>query len=343
MSLYIDIKKRLQEFTLDIKFEIPKEKFGLLGASGCGKSMTLACIAGVETPDSGVIAIDGKVLFDSSKKINVPVQKRDVGFLFQNYALFPNMTVEDNIGSAILLPKSEKAKIISQQIKLFHLEGLEKRYPARLSGGQKQRVALARMTSYKPNIIMLDEPFSALDFHLKYQLEDQLEEVFQSNDAYVLFVSHNRDEVYKFCDEIGIISKGRLDHLAETKELFKNPETINSAILSGCKNISEIKKIDDFTIDAVEWGVHLKTTEKVTDDIKAVGIRAHMILPTDYIGENVFEYLNIKISERPFSSVVNFKLKHDNKSLICEMDKKAFNNNRYFKLPPENLLFLKNN
>ncbi len=340
MSLYINIKKRLHGFTLDIALEIPKERFGLLGASGCGKSLTLACIAGFETPDSGIIVVDDNVFFDSSKKINIPVQKRNVGLLFQNYALFPNMTVEENIAAAIFLPKNEKFKLISQQVKLFQLEGLEKRYPYQLSGGQKQRVALARMMAYNPEIIMFDEPFSALDFHLKFQLEEQLMEVLENTEAYVLFVSHNCEEVYKFCNKIGVIDGGRLEHLAPTHAIFSNPLTVSSATLSGCKNISAITKINDFTIDAIDWGVRLSTVKKVTDNINAVGIRPHMITPTDTIGENVFEYDNLRINTCIFSLLAIFNLNRQKKSLVCEMDKNIWHNHRYFKLPAKDLLLL---
>jgi len=170
MSLYVDIKKSLNGFKLDVNFEAGKQTTGLLGASGCGKSMTLKCIAGIEKPDSGVIMLNDKILFDSTKKINIPPQERNTGYLFQNYALFPNMTTLQNISIGLKLPKHERDKIVKEKITKFGLSGLENRYPNQLSGGQQQRVALARILAKEPDILMLDEPFSALDSFLKWQL-----------------------------------------------------------------------------------------------------------------------------------------------------------------------------
>ena len=174
MSILVDIKKNFGEFQLDVKLEANNETVALLGPSSCGKSITLKCIAGIEKPDSGIIVVNNRVLFDSSKKINLSPQKRNTGYLFQQYASFPHMTVEENIAVGIQLPKKEKGAIIQEKIDAFFLTGLEKRYPGQLSGGQQQRVALARIFAAQPEILMLDEPFSALDSHLKWQLEQEL-------------------------------------------------------------------------------------------------------------------------------------------------------------------------
>src|SRR5665647_158256 len=144
MSLLVNIKKKFKGFTLDVHFETGEGYLGILGASGSGKSMTLKCIAGIETPDEGRIILNGRVLYDSENKINLKPQSRNIGYLFQNYALFPNMTVEDNIGAGIKLPRNEKKQKINELIKTIHLQGLEHKYPSMLSGGQQQRVALAR-------------------------------------------------------------------------------------------------------------------------------------------------------------------------------------------------------
>ncbi|WP_407412969.1 sulfate/molybdate ABC transporter ATP-binding protein, partial [Methanobrevibacter sp.] len=174
-SLKVDIHKELKEFDLDVNFELKKRCLGILGPSGCGKSMTLKSIAGIVDPDDGVVSLNtGKetIYFDSNKKINLKPQKRNVGYLFQNYALFPNMTVEENVG--VGLSKDDDKEIVAKLIKRFHLEGLEKRYPRQLSGGQQQRVALARILAYGPDVILLDEPFSAMDTFLKEQLRMEL-------------------------------------------------------------------------------------------------------------------------------------------------------------------------
>lgn len=173
--LKVNIQKKLKEFDLNVDFELKKGCLGILGPSGCGKSMTLKSVVGIVNPDNGVISLttnDETVYYDSNEKINLKPQKRNVGYLFQNYALFPNMTVEENV--AIGLPKDYDEKRLTDMIKRFRLEGLEKRYPRELSGGQQQRVALARILAYSPDVILLDEPFSAMDTFLKEQLRIEL-------------------------------------------------------------------------------------------------------------------------------------------------------------------------
>lgn len=163
MALQVKITKKLANFTLDVDFSVEQEIFALLGASGCGKSMTLKCIAGIEQPDEGVIVLNGRTLFDSARKINLPPQKRQIGYMFQDYALFPNMTVLQNVMAGMgRRPSREQAQ---EYLRQFHIEELEQQYPTRLSGGQKQRVAMARMLAARPEVILLDEPFSALDSH----------------------------------------------------------------------------------------------------------------------------------------------------------------------------------
>lgn len=164
MSLLVEIEKQLGNFHLDVRFQAETETLALLGASGCGKSMTLKCIAGIMTPDRGRIVLNGRVLFDSEAGIDLPPQQRRVGYLFQNYALFPTMTVEKNILCGIRSgSKAEKAAALSATLHRFRLEGLEKRYPAQLSGGQQQRVAIARAVVTEPCVILADEPTAGLD------------------------------------------------------------------------------------------------------------------------------------------------------------------------------------
>ena len=174
MDLNVSIKKKLRDFTLDVAFRVRDEVFALFGASGCGKSITLKCIAGIETPDCGSITLNGRTLYDSNKNINLPPQARRVGYLFQNYALFPNMTVAQNITFAATGDKLAKLK---QNIERFQLRGLENAYPSKLSGGQCQRVALARVLASHAEFLLLDEPFAALDSFLKWQLELELAQI----------------------------------------------------------------------------------------------------------------------------------------------------------------------
>ena len=213
MYLEVDIYKKLSEFDLNVHFKIDEICLGVMGPSGSGKSMTLKCIAGIETPDSGRIVLNGRVLYDSEKHINLTPQERNIGYMFQNYALFPNMTVYDNIAAPLVARKQDKTTIhdsVMQMMKDLQIEGLEKRYPRQLSGGQNQRVALARLLIYNAEAILLDEPFSSLDEYLK---EELLKETKTKLDAYhrpVVFVSHNRDEIKALSYDMYIIKRGKM-------------------------------------------------------------------------------------------------------------------------------------
>ena len=171
MELIVSLEKKLPAFTLKAGFTLKDEVFALLGASGCGKSMTLKCIAGIERPDKGHIVLDGKVLFDSEQQINLPPQKRQIGYLFQHYALFPNMTIAENIRFVMPPNTAHNDKTIQKLLNTFQLTDLADTYPAALSGGQQQRAALARILATPAKILLLDEPFSALDSYLKGQME----------------------------------------------------------------------------------------------------------------------------------------------------------------------------
>ena len=288
MAIEVSIKKKFEGFTLDVDLYNNNQKMGILGASGSGKSMTLKCIAGVEKPDKGRIVLNGKVLFDSEKKINLPSQERKVGYLFQNYALFPTMNVAENIGIGIKKPKDIKRQMVAAKIKEFRLEGLEKRYPSEISGGQQQRVALARMLSADPDVIMLDEPFSALDSFLKEVLQQQLLDILADYHGDIIMVSHSRDEVYRFCERLMVVDQGRTIVVGDTEEVFENPRRVEAAKLTGCKNISSIRRIDEYTMEALAWGVTLNITKKIEENIRYVGIRAHDLTPYWEKPENNF-------------------------------------------------------
>lgn len=275
--LYVNIKKKFKDFHLDIEFEAKDEILAILGASGCGKSMTLKCIAGVESPDEGKIILNDRVLYDSKKNINLSPQKRKVGLLFQNYALFPNMTLEENILTGIPKNHSDKLGLLREKIEAFSLGGLEKKYPSQLSGGQQQRVALARMLVNSPELILLDEPLSALDTYLRWQMEQELATVLKNQKTTSLFVSHNRDEVYRICDRIAVIDNGKIETVCSKEELFKNPLSVNSAVLTGCKNISRIKKFGAHKIYAIDWDLELELREEELENFNYIGIRAHHI------------------------------------------------------------------
>lgn len=307
MSLSVDIEKRIGNFHLKIAFETSGGTMGLLGASGCGKSFTLKCIAGIETPDRGRIVLDDTILFDSEQKIDLPPQQRRVGYLFQNYALFPNMTVRQNILCGLHKEKKKdiREKELEEVIRLMQLEGLEKHRPSQLSGGQQQRVALARILVSKPKLLMLDEPFSALDSHLREKLQLQMKTLLAGFGRDVLMVTHSRDEAYHMCSRIAVMDNGRMLSLTDTKTLFADPGSVCAAMLTGCKNIAPACKVGEYEIEVPEWGVRFHTAQPVRDEIKAVGIRAHYFHIKSMQNRHAVEYLGEM--EEPFEWIVQFR------------------------------------
>lgn len=308
MSIQVSIKKNFGSFVLDVNFEAKNEVMALLGASGCGKSMTLKCIAGVVCPDEGRIVVNGVTLFDSKERINLSPQKRRVGLLFQNYALFPNRTVEQNILPVLSLGKRKEniKERFRALIRQFHIEGLENHYPAQLSGGQQQRVALARIMASDPSIIMLDEPLSALDSYLRWQLEEELARALEGFEGTTLYVSHNRDEVFRICRSVCVMSEGRTERVRSLPELFESPDTLAAALLSGCKNYSRAERIDEHTVRALDWNSNFKCTAKLAENIEYIGVRTHDISLCG-VGEggNVLFCKVLRVTQDVFSTIVN--------------------------------------
>ena len=219
MQLEVNIRKKLKEFILQAEFMLHDGVLGLMGSSGSGKSMLLKCLAGIETPDCGRIVLNGRVLFDSTEKINLPPQQRRIGYLFQNYALFPNMSVAENImcgPRAKGLKQEQSQDIVRAMVNKFQLQGLEARYPRQLSGGQKQRTALARLLAVEPEVILLDEPFSALDAQLKEKLQKQLQQLLQDYGGISVLVSHDRQEIERLSDSVLFIYQGILSEEDKT-------------------------------------------------------------------------------------------------------------------------------
>lgn len=275
MPMEVTIKKDLGAFKLDIAFQSDSRRIGILGASGCGKSMTLKSIAGIEHPDGGRISVNGKVVFDSKQRISLKPQKRRIGYLFQNYALFPTMTVEQNIAAGLRGPKAQIRQQAARMIERFQLKGLEKRLPNQLSGGQQQRVALARILACEPEVILLDEPFSALDVYLRDQMQRELMRMLKDYPGIVIMVSHNRDEVYRMSQELLILDQGKLAGQGETKRVFANPTNVVTARLTGCKNIAAAKLWEDGLLHVEDWGLAFPLRDRGSQKIGAVAIRAH--------------------------------------------------------------------
>lgn len=302
MSLEVAIEKRFAGFTLRAQFTAQDTTTAILGASGCGKSMTLRCIAGIVKPDKGRIVLDGVPLFDSEKKIDLPPQKRGVGLLFQNYALFPNMTVEQNIlcGLHAEPDRAKRRAACAEMIRTLRLEGLEKRLPAALSGGQQQRVALARILAAKPKILMLDEPFSALDSYLREQVEGEVGALLAAFQGPALLVTHNRDEAYRLCREMIVMDGGRVLRAGETKAVFADPRSCTAARLTGCKNILPCIKAGPHSVRLAGWEAELHLAAEVPEAVCAVGIRAHDFAPCAAGAPNALPVRVVSSGENPF-------------------------------------------
>ncbi|MDO5027737.1 MAG: ATP-binding cassette domain-containing protein [Bacillota bacterium] len=285
----VKITKDYGTFKLDVDFKSDNEILGLLGASGSGKSLTLKCIAGIEKPDSGRIVLNDRVLFDSAKKINLRPQDRRVGYLFQDYALFPNMTLKENVlvGIRDKLTKAERNEIANNILKDLELADHGDHYPYEVSGGQRQRAALARILVNQPEILLLDEPFSALDEFLRWRIEISLKDIIRKHQLPAILVSHSRDEVYRMCDSISVIKNGKSEEKMKTTDLFDQPKTLAAALISGCKNYSRIEKINENTAQALDWGINLKLRNLADQDI--IGIRSHHVKVELQPGENSFK------------------------------------------------------
>jgi molybdate transport system ATP-binding protein len=346
----VAIKKKLSaSFTLETAFETGEGggTLGILGKSGSGKSMSLKCIAGVETPDEGSITVNGRVLFDSAAKINVRPQERKVGYLFQNYALFPRMTVLQNITAPLgggMKEKKDKARKVIEQ---FSLAGLENRLPEEISGGQQQRCALARLVITEPEVILLDEPFSALDATLREKMQTEflgLLPVFPNS----ILVTHSRDEAYKLCREIAVMENGHITRQDASQALFTRPGTVAVAEITGCKNISPARKTGPHEVYALSWGLRLATRDPVDDAVTHIGIRAHDFTPA--AADDELNEIRLKVrleSDEPFEKVVLFSNRNasneaERQDLWWKFSKYLYHSlPEKIRIPPEHILLLR--
>ena len=302
--LLVDIKKNVGGFCLDVQFETDGRTLALLGASGSGKSMTLRCVAGVEKPDSGHIELNGRVLYDSARGVDLPPQQRRVGYLFQNYALFPHMTAAENVAAgARRLPAGERTAAVAEQLRAFRLEGLEKHRPHQLSGGQQQRVALARILAGRPEALLLDEPLSALDSYLRAQVELELADTLERFGGDTVLVSHDRGEARRLCRTVCVLTAGRSEPVLAVEQLMETPGTVSAAKLSGCKNITAAREAGEQTLLCPGWGAALRTAGPVPAEVTAAGIRAHHVLPGD-AEENCLRCAVERVVEDTFSTIV---------------------------------------
>ena len=311
IELIVDIQKQLPGFLLDVSFKTDQTPLGLLGGSGAGKSLILRCIAGLDTPDRGRIVLNGKVLFDSETGINLPPRDRACGFLFQNYALFPHLTIAENIAFAMPSDKSyrEIKQEVEKQLISVDLPGIGDRYSRELSGGQQQRVALARARASQPEIMLLDEPFSALDTYLRDKQEKILRNSLIHYQGVTLFITHNLEEAYRVCPNLMVIDRGKAIAHGTKQNIFERPSNYRTAQLTGCKNFSRAIAIGNNQIKAIDWNCTLKVIEPIPKSLEYVGIRAHQLIFPDTEDEtNTFPCWLATISETQHRMTLYLKL-----------------------------------
>jgi molybdate transport system ATP-binding protein len=236
--LRVDTKLQLGEFNHQADFSAGSELVVIFGPSGAGKSLTLSVLAGLTVPDSGLIQVGDRVFFDSSKRINLPPQKRRVGYVFQEYALFPHLTVAGNIAFGLpKLSRQEKAERVDEMLSLMRLERLGDSYPHQISGGQRQRTALARALAFEPSVLLLDEPFSALDSAVREKLRLDILRIKERLRIPIVFVTHDLEEAYMLADRMVVFDKGRVRQVGTRDEIFYKPADRTVARFVGAKNI----------------------------------------------------------------------------------------------------------
>lgn len=346
MGLSVDIEKRIGSFRLRVRFETEGGVLGLLGASGCGKSMTLRCIAGIERPDRGRIVLNGRVLFDSKAHVDLPPQARRTGYLFQNYALFPNLTVRQNVEAALhRLPRRERSGACDDLLRRMRLDALAHRRPETLSGGEQQRTALARILASAPDVLLLDEPFSALDEHLKWQVELELMQALQGFSGEVIFVSHSRVEISRLCQAVCVLDEGCSAPVQTVEELLRAPGTIGAARVSGCENLSPLERRGAHLAFCPAWGASLRTAADLPADADWVGVRAHGLRPVDGMGENVLPCRPERVIDDVFREIWMLRPDGGTELLRMELPKGSIShpgNRVWVQIPPEEVMPLRN-
>ena len=353
MRIKVELKKRYYEaesgetkgkrnvFSLDVNFEMKNELVVLFGPSGSGKTTLLKCISGITHPDNGKIVVDDIAYFDSDRKINLPIQKRNLGFVFQTYTLFPHMNVRKNIECGLKgWEKGEKEKRVREMLDLLHIEELETRYPSQLSGGQKQRVALARALAPKPRLLLLDEPFSALDRAVRIEFAEIIKNLQKEIGIPLLFITHSLDEAFLLADRILILYRGEVQQFGTPEEIFYNPRNLHVAELVGLSNIFDDAWVEGQVEEQVEGNyagpkrtvlksggmrIAVKPLNRKEGDKVSWGIHPENItlLPPDSGSEdqdeNMYSAYVHSITSKGPKKIIVLKLARHEKSLTAEL------------------------
>jgi len=304
-----EIEAQRGAFALALRLETRGERVGILGESGAGKTMTLRAIAGLERSVRGRIVVNGRALLDSSRGVALPARERRVGLVFQSYALFPHRTVAENVAFGLeRMNSAERETLVRGFLGRMRLEDLAGRYPRQLSGGQQQRVALARALVTDPEILLLDEPLSALDFHLRGLVEKDLLDTLAEFRGVALYVSHSLEEVYRLCDVILVLARGRALAFGPKEEIFLHPPSLEVARLTGCKNFSRARALGEGVVEALDWGARLRVAQRHTE-ARHLAIRANHVTFADAPGgENVLPCSLVESTETPFRRTLYLRL-----------------------------------
>ncbi len=283
------ISKALELFSLQVDIQLAEgTSLALVGPSGCGKSMTLRMLAGLEEPDKGYIKVGDTIFFDSSEHTFVPAYKRHIGFLFQDYALFPHLTVEQNIAFGLNQhPGLEKREKVSSIMERLRLTDLNKHYPQYISGGQQQRVALARTLVTDPELLLLDEPFSALDCQVKKKMEKEVIDVKNAFSGTMILVTHNLEEAFRLCANIAVMDNGKVIQFGTQDEIIRQPANRTVACLTGTENMFNGMVIERSGETARLWveelSCQLTIPNTLNQDNLSLGIRpARLIVEQDH-------------------------------------------------------------
>ncbi len=293
--LSLSIEKRLEGFALDVRWEAGDQVVALFGPNGAGKTLTLQCLAGLVRPDQGRIALDERVFFDSAAGVDLRPQDRRLGYVFQGYALFPHLTVEENVAFGLKgRPARERQERARMVLERLSLAGFEARYPGELSGGQQQRVALGRALAVDPDILLLDEPLSAVDAPLRRQLREELGRIIREWGKATVLVTHDLAEAYQLADRIVVYEGGRVLQAAPKSELLWQPTSERVARLIGVRNLLR--------------GAVLKSTPEVIQlrwreqTLEAVNSPSRLFLPSPGASLPFFvrpEYVRLIRKDRP--------------------------------------------
>ena len=256
--LDLRLQRSFGRFVLDVEVRSDARRLVLFGPSGSGKSLTLQCLAGLLRPDTGRVWLDERCLFDSGKSVHVPPERRHLGYVPQHSGLFPHLSVAGNVAYGLQrLPRGEREERVTRLLALVHLAGFERRSPGELSGGEQQRVALARALAVEPELLLLDEPFSALDAPVRAELRQQLLELQERLGFGWVFVTHDPEEAYMLAEEIAVYRSGHILQHGPRDEVFYRPGTVEVAELMGVKNILAAEAVEPGLLRLLPSGVEL--------------------------------------------------------------------------------------